>query len=49
MEVIEALCVFKGIDRGELEQLRKRKASERGGFQERVILDEVIGGLESPA
>lgn len=41
LEVIEAFCTFQGIDRGELEQLRRQKASERGSFQRRVILDEI--------
>jgi predicted house-cleaning noncanonical NTP pyrophosphatase (MazG superfamily) len=41
LEVIEALCAFRGIDREELERLRRQKAAERGGFRGRVILDEV--------
>lgn len=40
LEVIYAICDYKGIDRAELELLRKKKAKERGGFKNRLILDE---------
>lgn len=41
LEVIHALSDFMKIHFDELEKLRKKKASERGGFSKRIILDEV--------
>ena len=41
LEVIHALSEFYGIDDEELEQFRRQKREERGGFKERLILDEV--------
>lgn len=40
LEVIYAICDFMNVDREELESLRKKKAEERSGFRERIILDE---------
>jgi len=40
LEVIYAICDFKNFDRGRLELLRKKKAEERGGFKDKIILDE---------
>ena len=40
LEVINAICEFKNISKDNLESLRKKKAEERGYFQERIILDE---------
>ena len=40
LEVIYAICDFQKIDRQKLESLRKNKADERGGFKEKIILDE---------
>jgi predicted house-cleaning noncanonical NTP pyrophosphatase (MazG superfamily) len=40
LEVISAIYDFKKISRKELENLRKKKAKERGGFKKRIILDE---------
>jgi len=40
LEVLDAICGFKKIDRKALEILRKKKAAERGGFKGRIILDE---------
>lgn len=40
LEVIYAICDSKKIDRKTLELVRKKKAEERGGFKERIILDE---------
>ena len=42
LEVIDAICEFKKIDKDKLESLRKKKSEERGKFKERIILDEVI-------
>lgn len=41
LEVINAICDFKKIDKGKLEELRKKKADERGGFKDKIILDSV--------
>lgn len=41
IEVIYAICNFEGIDIEELETIRKNKREERGGFEKRIILDEV--------
>ena len=40
LEVIYALCDLYKIDKEKLEQLRKDKAKKRGGFKNRIILDE---------
>ncbi len=41
LEVIYTICDFKNFDREEVELLRKRKAEERGGFRNKIILDEI--------
>lgn len=41
LEVIYAVCEFKGLDEAELEFLRKRKVEERGAFKKRIVLEEV--------
>lgn len=41
LEVIYALCDLYGVDRNNLEQLRKEKAEKRGGFKDKIILDEI--------
>ncbi len=40
LEVVYAICDFMNVDREELESLRKKKAEQRGGFRDRIILDE---------
>ena len=40
LEVIHAICDFKNFDKEKLELLRKKKAEERGGFKDKIILDE---------
>jgi predicted house-cleaning noncanonical NTP pyrophosphatase (MazG superfamily) len=40
LEVIYAICDFKKIDKNKLELLRKKKAEQRGGFKNKIILDE---------
>lgn len=40
LEVIYAICDFQKINKNKLELLRKKKVKERGGFKEKVILDE---------
>ena len=41
LEVLQALCVAKGYSLAELELLRKEKAKERGGFDNRIFLEYV--------
>lgn len=41
LEVIYAICDFKHINRKELEEMRKKKAEERGGFKNKIILEEI--------
>ena len=40
LEVVYAICDHIKIDKEELELLRKKKADERGGFKDKIILDE---------
>lgn len=40
LEVIYTLCDYKKFDKKQLEELRKNKAEERGGFKDKIILDE---------
>ncbi len=42
LEIVHAICGFKGISKERLELLRKRKADGRGGFKDRIILDETL-------
>ncbi len=39
LEVMQAICDLRGINLSKLEEVRQRKADERGGFKERIILD----------
>lgn len=39
LEVIQTICTFKKIDVSKLETVRQKKAAERGGFKERIILE----------
>ena len=41
LEVINAICEFKKVDKNELESLRIKKAKERGGFSNKIILEKV--------
>lgn len=40
LEVIDAIFKYKGFTREAVEDIRERKAIERGRFNERIILDE---------
>jgi predicted house-cleaning noncanonical NTP pyrophosphatase (MazG superfamily) len=46
LEVIDAIYDFKKIDKSELEKLKKEKKEERGGFDNKIILDESTKSLE---
>ncbi len=41
LEVVYAICDLKGIAIPRLEEIRKKKASERGSFANRIVLDGV--------
>ena len=41
IEVIYAICRLKGLDNKELEEMRKRKADEKGRFDKKTILEYV--------
>lgn len=41
LEVLRAICIARGYTLEELEQLRAKKAAERGGFEERIFLEYV--------
>lgn len=41
LEVLQAICIARGYSLEELDEMRKKKASERGGFKERVFLEYV--------
>ena len=40
IEVLRAICIHRGIDLKRLEEIRRKKAEERGAFLGRVILEE---------
>ena len=42
MEVIYAVAVARGYTIDELEEIRAKKAEERGGFQRKILLKKVI-------
>lgn len=44
VEVIYAILKYKGVDVDEFESIRKRKADERGAFDKRLLLKEVVEG-----
>tara|TARA_Y100000310_G_scaffold27990_1_gene26616 strand:- start:8300 stop:8617 length:318 start_codon:yes stop_codon:yes gene_type:complete len=46
LEVIDAICDFKKIDKDKLGKIRKSKKEEKGGFKEKIILDETTKNLE---
>lgn len=40
LEVIDALCEFYAINPQSAQKIQKEKKEKRGGFQQRIILDE---------
>ena len=40
LEVIDAIIEYKKFDRGEIEKVKGEKAETKGGFKNRIILDE---------
>lgn len=41
LEVLQAICVARGYTLEELEEVRAKKAKERGGFTEKIFLERV--------
>ncbi|WP_026675357.1 nucleoside triphosphate pyrophosphohydrolase [Alkalihalobacterium bogoriense] len=41
LEVMYSLAKLRGVDPPEIEEVRKRKLDERGGFEERLLLVDV--------
>lgn len=39
LQVLHAICALKSVDLKTLEEVRQKKAEERGGFKDRIILD----------
>jgi predicted house-cleaning noncanonical NTP pyrophosphatase (MazG superfamily) len=44
LETLYAASLARGVDRDELEQIRLKKRKERGGFELKLFLKEVISG-----
>lgn len=42
LEVVYALAVDEGASQSQLEEMRKQKRRERGGFDQRIFLVEII-------
>lgn len=40
LEVIDAICEYKRYDKSELAHVKEKKATEKGKFTKRIILDE---------
>ena len=40
LEVIDAIVEFKKMDMNEVRRIQREKAEKRGGFKERIILEE---------
>ena len=41
LEVMRAVAAARGSSIGEVEEIRRRKAEKRGGFEKRILLEEV--------
>jgi predicted house-cleaning noncanonical NTP pyrophosphatase (MazG superfamily) len=42
VEVVYAILKYKGVDIKDFENIRKKKAEERGAFDKRLLLKEVV-------
>lgn len=40
LEVVDAICAYKKFEAKEVEDIKNKKAEERGKFEKRIILDE---------
>ena len=41
LEVLQAICIARGYTLDQLEEVRAKKAQERGGFNEKIFLEYV--------
>ena len=41
LEVLQAICLARGYTLDQLEEVRAKKAEERGGFKEKIFLEYV--------
>ena len=41
LEVIDAICAARGMNKSDLRKLKDKKTKERGSFSKRIILDSV--------
>ena len=41
LEALQVVCVVRGYTLEELEEVRAKKAKERGGFTEKIFLERV--------
>lgn len=39
LEVLQAICIARGYSLNELEEMRAKKAEERGGFRKKILLE----------
>jgi predicted house-cleaning noncanonical NTP pyrophosphatase (MazG superfamily) len=39
-EVLDAMCDWKQFDKNQVQEIKNTKFEERGGFQNRIVLDE---------
>ena len=42
LEVMKAVAIARGSSPGEVEEIRRLKAAQRGGFEKKIFLEEVI-------
>jgi predicted house-cleaning noncanonical NTP pyrophosphatase (MazG superfamily) len=40
LEIIDAICIYKNIDKQTVLEIKSSKTNERGAFKERIILEE---------
>ena len=48
LEVIRAIAAARGASIGEVEAIREAKRAERGGFERRILLEDVFDQGERP-
>ncbi len=48
LEVIRAIAAARGSSIGEVETIREAKREERGGFEQRILLEDVFDQGERP-
>lgn len=40
LEIVDAICEYKGFDKEDLQKTKEKKAEDRGKFKDRIILEE---------